>query len=317
MATGARTPLFSRKQPGGVFDYANIAVTPGDVWFVDSTNAAASDSAGFGQNPDAPTATIDYAIGLATASKGDVIYVMPGHNETLIAGTSMVVDKIGLSIIGLGRGMNRPILDFDNVSGSIEMDAASCRLSNLVLNASEPSVVVAINVDAHDAEIDNCYFTWEATGDEFVTCIDLDAFDRCHIHDNVFETEEGAGAATEAIRLDDTLESTIENNVFRGTWTGAILAGEGALSARLMVLNNIMYNSDTSVYCAIDFGALNSTGLIDGNSITALYAQAGAIIKLQRAAAMTFHVNTWANAAGELAVGGFAGTTLVPGTSST
>ena len=102
MSNTNRTALFSRKQSGGVFTVQEMQDHPGDIWFVDSTASAASDTAGFGKNPDAPTATIDYAVGLATASKGDVIYVMPGHNETIAAATSLVIDKIGLSIIGLG-----------------------------------------------------------------------------------------------------------------------------------------------------------------------------------------------------------------------
>ena len=212
--------------------------------------------------------------------------------------------------------MNRPILDFDATAGSIEMDAASCRLSNLVLRASIDDIVAAINVDADDCEIDNCYFTYEATGDEFITCIDLDAFDRCHIHDCVFETEEGADAATEAIRLDDTNDSVIENNLFRGTWTGAVIANEGVLCARLIIKDNVIYNSDTSVYNGIDFGALSSTGIVAGNTITTMYGQAGALTKLIRTGDMTWHRNTFANAVSELGVGA-TGTTLVPAVSST
>lgn len=315
MATN-RTALFSRKQSGGVFSIQDMLDHPGDIWFVDSTVTAASDSAGFGKNPDAPVATIDYAVGLATTSKGDVIYVMPGHNETITAATSLVIDKIGLSIIGLGRGKNRPILDFDNTAGSIEMDAASCRLSNIILRASVASAVIAINVDAHDCEIDRCYFTYEDTGDEFITCIDLDAVDRCHIHDCVFETEEAAGASTEAIRIDDTEDSTIEGNIFRGTWSNAAIINEGALCPRLLVLDNIIYNSDTSVYNGIDFGSLSSTGIVKGNTITTLYGQAGALAKLIRTGDMTWHINTFANTVSELGVGA-RGTTLVPATSST
>ncbi len=296
-----RTALFSRHQPGGVFTIDDLEEHPGNIWIVDSGSSAASDTAGFGKNPDAPCATVDYAVGLAVASNADVIYVMPGHNETITAGTSLVIDKIGLAIIGLGRGMNRPILDFDNTAGSIEMDAASCRLSNIVLRASVASCVVAINVDASDCEIDRCHFTFEDTGDEFVTCIDLDAFDRCHIHDNVFDTEEAAGAATEAIRLDETDDSIIERNIFRGTWTNAAIINEGALCPRLIIKDNIIYNSDTSVYNGIDFGSLSSTGIVAHNTITTLYATT--LSKLIRTGDMTWHQNTFANAVSEGASG--------------
>jgi hypothetical protein len=317
MAT-ARTALFSRKQPGGVYSYANLDQHPGDIYFVDSTNAAASDTAGFGQNPDAPVATIDYAIGLATASKGDVIYVMPGHTESLTAATSMVVDKIGLSIIGLGRGMNRPILDWDDAAGTIELDAASCRLSNLVFRASAATTLKAINVDAHDCEVDNCFFTFEDTGDEFVTTVEIDAFDRFHFHDNLVETESGAGAATRGIYIVDTNDTIIENNIFRGNWTDAVIFGATTLSARMLIKDNVIYNADTGNYNAIDGGALNSTGQIIGNHITSLYSTAAKINSVVRLCNFTWTNNTAVNAVAEGSVGAWSGNaTLFPVTTST
>ncbi len=307
-----RTPLFSRKQSGGMFAIEDTSVTTGARWFVHS--GTGTDAAGYGQNPDAPCATLDYAIGLATASAGDIIYVMPGHNETLIAATSCVVDKIGLSIIGLGRGSNRPTFDFDHIDGSIEMDAASCRLSNVILKCSVASGVVAINVDADDCEIDHCYFTWETTGDEFITTINISAFDRCHIHDNVFNTEEAAGAATDAITITDTNDSIIENNIFRGFWSGAAIFGESTLSARIIIKDNVIYNSNTTTYGGIDGGALSTTGQIIGNHITSLYA--GGVIQIVRRCALTWANNTLVNAVAEAAVGA-TGVSTLPITTST
>ena len=101
MAT--RTPLFNRTQPGGVFTISDVVAHPGDIWWVCSTTGV--DAAGYGQNPDAPCATINYAYDLATAAQSDVIYVMPGHEETLLNATTLVPDKAGISIIGLGRGI--------------------------------------------------------------------------------------------------------------------------------------------------------------------------------------------------------------------
>ena len=66
-----KTAMFSRRQPGGVVNIESQDITTGDRWFVHS--GTGTDGAGYGQNPDAPCATIDYAIGLCTASQGDVI----------------------------------------------------------------------------------------------------------------------------------------------------------------------------------------------------------------------------------------------------
>jgi len=309
---GPKTALFSRKTPGGVFSIEDQAISTGDRWFVHSGTGATTG----GTSPDSPLSTIDAAVGLATASQGDIIFVMPGHNETITAATSLVIDKIGLTIIGLGRGSNRPTLDFDNASGTIEMDAAGCRISNIIFKASVVNVVVCINVDADDCEIDHCFFTYESTGDEFITTIDLDAFDRCHIHDNVIETEDTSGAATRGIRIDETEDSVIENNIFRGFWSDAVIFGEGTLSSRLLVKDNVIYNADTSNYNAIDGGALSSTGQIIGNHITSLYAQAGKVAKVIRLCSFTWANNTLVNAVAEAAVGA-TGVSTLPITTST
>jgi hypothetical protein len=227
-------------------------MTTGNIFFVDSNNVDGDDTTNSGPNPNIPFITIDYAVGQCTASNGDVIYVMPGHNETIVSATSLVVDVAGVSIIGLGRGRNRPVLDFDDTAGSIEMDAANTRLSNIVLNASVSAVVIGVNVDADDVELDNLEFTFEATGNDFVTMIDVDAFDRATIANCFFRAESGAAGAAEAIRLDDCHYVRITDNQFTGQWSDAAIIGEGAAGTDLLVANNFIYNADTTDSNAID-----------------------------------------------------------------
>jgi len=125
----ARTALFSRNQPGGVFTIDDAAEHPGDIYFVDSTHAAATNAVGGGKSPDKPLATLDYAIGLCTASKGDVIYLMPGHAETT---TAIALDVAGVRIIGLGWGRIRPTLTADTTAGSLlTVSAANCEIHNV------------------------------------------------------------------------------------------------------------------------------------------------------------------------------------------
>ena len=92
---------------GGV----DIPATTGTYFFVDSSTGSNSYN---GLDKNHPVATIDYAVGLCTANKGDIILVMPGHNEAITAATSLVVDVAGIQIIGLGVNQSRPMLDFDN-----------------------------------------------------------------------------------------------------------------------------------------------------------------------------------------------------------
>jgi len=242
--------------------------TTGNIFFVDSGTGSNSND---GTDVDHPVATVDYAVGLCTANNGDIIYVFPGHNETIVSATSLVVDVAGTTIIGLGQGRTRPMLDFDNTAGSLELDAASCRFSNMILRASVTSGVIAVNVDADEIEFDHCLFTYEATGDDFITTMDIDAVDYAYIHDNVFLTEIGGAGTATCIRMDDAHNMRIENNLFSGTWTGAVIFCAGALCNNLIMMNNVIYNSDTSSYNGIDMGTLSTTGISAYNLIMTLY----------------------------------------------
>lgn len=147
----ARTTLEVRQTPGGLFCITDpVNTSTGSIFWVHS--GTGSDAAGYGLSPDAPVATIDYAVGLCTASKGDVIYVMPGHNEGL-GNAQIAVDVIGVSIIGLGSGSLRPRIDFDHANASIDVSAVGCTLKNLTLLPSVTDVLIAIDVNAAATDV--------------------------------------------------------------------------------------------------------------------------------------------------------------------
>lgn len=248
----------------------HIPTTTGTYFFVDS-NTGNNGHTGF--SPSEPKATIAGAISAATASKGDVIIVMPGHAENISSATSLAVNKAGVQIIGLGHGRNRPVLTFTNTAGSIEMDAANTRLSNMVLMASVSAVVVGLNVDADGVTLDNLEFTFDETGDDFVTMVDVDAFDRCTIANCQFIAESGAAGAAEAIRLDDTHFLRLIDCWFSGQWSDSAIVGEGALGTDWLIANNFIYNADTGDANGIDINVA-STGVISNNRIGTLYATA-------------------------------------------
>ena len=170
----SRSALFSRRQPGGVFQIFDIEQHPGDIFFVDSGHASASDAVGAGQNPDRPFATIDYAIGQCTANRGDVIYVMPGHAETVSGAAGINCDVAGITIIGLGKGSARPTITMSAVASTIALAAASVHLKNFLIICNHDCTIV-IDVNAADCIIEGCEIRSRtaATAREFVTAIDV------------------------------------------------------------------------------------------------------------------------------------------------
>jgi hypothetical protein len=151
------------------------------------------------------------------------------------------------------------------------MDAANCRLSNIVLITSITAVVVGINVDANDVILDNLEMNWDATGDDWVTMIDADAVSRTVIEDCQFVGEAAAGWTT-GIRLDTVPHAIVRRCNFTGQWTTAAIVGEGAASVNVLIDSNTIYSSDTGAGGnSIGFTVAN-TGLISNNMIGTLFA---------------------------------------------
>jgi hypothetical protein len=125
-----RSPLFYRKAKVGTLAVEDVSLSTGKRFYVHSTG---TDGASYGTTPDAPFATIDYAIGKCTASKGDIIYVMEGHTETLAA--TIALDVAGVQIIGLGRGALRPKITGLTGIAMVTMTAANVTIRNIHLLA--------------------------------------------------------------------------------------------------------------------------------------------------------------------------------------
>lgn len=152
----ARTELFSRYTPGGVFTIFDMARHAESIFFVHSSG---TDAAGYGESPDSPVATIDYAIGLCTANKGDVIYVLPGHTETVATPGGITCDIAGVKIIGLGFGANRPTITLDTgTDTTIIMSAANVTWENFIFNNTQDALVVGFPVTAAYCGFKNCEF---------------------------------------------------------------------------------------------------------------------------------------------------------------
>ena len=240
--------------------------TTGSVFFVHNSGSNGNS----GADADHPFATIDNAVGNCTANKGDVIVVMPGHNEGIVDATGLVVDVAGVTIMGLGVGHSRPIIDFDHTAASIEIDAANCRLSNIILRASVSAVVVGINVDADDVTLDHLETTWESTGDDFAMIVDVDGVDRCTITDNKFFGELAVAGGVTSIRIDDSHNLIFQRNMMVGN-SAIMFTMAGALSQACVITDNIMYNADVTDDSCWEI-AVASTGVFLNNRTGSLYA---------------------------------------------
>lgn len=137
--------------PGGVTSFGMpvnggaglIPPTTGNYFFVHSGTGSNNYS---GTTTSTPFATIDFAIGNCTASKGDVIILMPGHAESLSGAAAIALDVIGVSIVGLGNGANRPTLTMHTTDATIAPSAASTLIRNVRIATDVDAVVKVFNI---------------------------------------------------------------------------------------------------------------------------------------------------------------------------
>jgi hypothetical protein len=64
-----------------------------------------------------PLGTLNYAVNTATQSgRGDIVFVLPGHRETLSNATTLALNSGAVAVIGLGGGNMRPTFVLDTVT---------------------------------------------------------------------------------------------------------------------------------------------------------------------------------------------------------
>ena len=268
-----RTALFSRTQPGGVFTVQDLLDHPGDIWFVDSGHASASDAAGFGKNPDSPFATLDYAVGQCTASNGDTIYVMPGHAEALGADSAVDVDVIGLKIVGLGYGATRPTFTATAAAGDFKLAAASTWIENLLFLSGVDATTGMLEVSASDCTVKNCEF--RDSVDQATDCLITTANSRLLIDGCKFNMAAAAGGNS-AIALVACTDVEIRNCTIYGNFAVGAIDLRTTLSSRINIHDVTIWNENASVIGIIDT-VTTSTGWIGPNITIKLLTDAANI----------------------------------------
>jgi len=107
-----------------------------------------------GRSKETCLATLAEAFDRVTASKNDVIYLLPGHAETVATAGAIALDVIGVRVIGVGKGALRPTFTFSATDSTITMTAASTSLENCLIIPSVDSVVSPIVVSAANCKVD-------------------------------------------------------------------------------------------------------------------------------------------------------------------
>lgn len=143
---------------------------PGKVFWVSNVTTGLLPGQRGGSNGnkgtfDSPFATIDYAIGLCIANRGDMIMVKPGHAENIGAASAITADIAGVAIIGLGTGANVPTLSWTAAASTIVVSAANVSFVNVkfVNNFADVVTMFSVSAAGDGLSFENCVFTDTST----------------------------------------------------------------------------------------------------------------------------------------------------------
>ncbi len=254
-------------------------IIAGDVFFVSSTHANASDTARAGAKTE-PFATLDFAFAQTTANVGDVIYILPNHSETITGAAGIAHDVAGVSVIGLGHGGQRPTFLMDGgtaVTYSITANDALVR--NLVFNSGHADIVTCFDVQvATDAWIDGCEFGDNVATENWITCVKSgtatdNQCDGLRVTNCKWFSVDAA--SLEFIEITgNTNRPWIDGNVVRtaGTGLAALVVGTAGDSLfEAWIGNNYIINADAADAVTVySNNQTDNTGIITGNRIGTL-----------------------------------------------
>tara|TARA_Y100000310_G_scaffold237033_1_gene240286 strand:- start:663 stop:1598 length:936 start_codon:yes stop_codon:yes gene_type:complete len=276
----AASPLYYQKAFGAFASVVNMSVFPGNVFWVDSGQTdTGADTAGFGVHPDAPFLTIDFAVGQCTANQGDVIFVMPGHAETVSAAAGLDLDVAGITVIGIGDGAATPTITLDTANtADIDVDAANITVENIHFIAGFADIAAAIDVNADDFTLRRCRFSESATdlnaliwvqdaaagGSDRITIEDCQAIGLLDAANTHFVNFAGTGTG-----------HRVRRNVLTGDWGTMCIGGAGVITYCEISDNFIMNEASDNDSC-INVAA-TATGVIVRNLCGGAAAQANGV----------------------------------------
>lgn len=251
--------------PNGVSSFGmpvmggGVPITLGTYFFVSSV---IGNNGYDGLSPDAPLATIDAAVNKCTASKSDVIIVLPGHAENIAAATSLVLDVAGVTVFGLGAGHLRPTLTFTATASRIPISADGVTVENILCVGGVADIVSGITVTGDDVTLRRVDMRSGSATLEFLQFLDVDAAARATIEGCKIIASSTAGSNT-GIRVDATDFLTIRACELRGDFTTAAISGNtgsAAASTNIAVIGCLIENLDTTAGLLIDHHD-NTTGI--------------------------------------------------------
>lgn len=211
-------------------------------------------------------ASIALALAACVADRGDSVLVSSNHDETITTAGGITVATNGVSIIGLGKGIDRPTITFTTaVAASFNVTGSEVTVWNVQFICGIDAQTAMVNVTGTDVSFQLCEFDTNsgtvgailgiltgATSDRF-SCVS------CRFIGPATNT----GTTTTAqIQYESAVDVLIQDSYFTGKMTQAIL--NTATVLRGLIRGNYMVVATGTKAIAV---AAASTPFISNNRI--------------------------------------------------
>lgn len=211
----------TQMHPGMVFYVGNNPVKlVGEIGESDSNNGSFYK----------PFTTINKAISMCAANRGDIIIVRAGHNETISTAAGITMNVAGVALIGQGRGSMRPTISVSgSTAASFSVTGSSCLISNILFIGVIDAITTVVRVEATDVILADIEYR-DTSATQCVTFMSLVSASRSKILNLVYRGDTATGTVR-AIGITGGSDIEITVDYMDGNFsTGAIVCSTEACS---------------------------------------------------------------------------------------
>lgn len=233
--------------------------------------------------------TLALASAACVASRGDIIFVMPGHTETISSSTAVTLSVAGITVIGLGKGSLRPTFTLDTVATSrINVTGSNITIANCLFIANFADIAtVFLNNAGPSFEVLNCEFRDTSSILNFLaivtTTVSVNA-DGLKFNGNRLKIL-GITAATTPIKILGTMDRlTINDNYVTKAVlnnTSCLLAHGALVVTNLEMARNRIFSANTDSATGgflITTSATTNSGMVYDNYVQGLDVAAAILV---------------------------------------
>lgn len=262
-----------------------VQSNPGQVFWVSNSTAVLRGQRGGSDGNrgtyDSPFGTLAGAVAQCVANRGDIIFVKPGHAETISSATALALNIAGVAIVGLGSGTNRPKFTLGTANTTtIAVSADNISVQNCQFAANFLSIAACFTLStAKEFAVQNCYFWDTSSVLNFLNIVKstgaANTVDGLCFNDNVVVNLGVTSNNTTILTANDIDRLTMQRNYLKWAVQNdkaiGVIVTAGVLT-NLVATDNMGYrpNTTTAGGSFINVGGTTSTGIVARNLVQTL-----------------------------------------------